>query len=313
MQALATIIKRGSQFFIMSKDGKKQLDGPFGTKEEAVKRLGQIEFFKKKGSAMKPINTNTHFQNANQRKVDTTPKRGTLAGVADAKILDKNDHFPVATEDQARGSANRVVALREVPNWFNGTLDSLKGMVLGAVAVKHPKMQISVYSHLDMSRAAMTLKDVNPNGFNKKKVMEVETPSLAKEAKKKEKKKKESAPSVSYSSQLLSHFGDTRAVGAHLMDLLEKREKSLKEAKKLGSRLVKSGISGKEFEGLMGFLQEDILHELLRLGTKASSRKEAARALVLKRQKKNVTEATNPFREPSKPTDGKTKKKKKKG
>lgn len=42
------IIKMGSYFILKSKDGRKTL-GRFKTKEEAVKRLQEIQFFKHKG------------------------------------------------------------------------------------------------------------------------------------------------------------------------------------------------------------------------------------------------------------------------
>ena len=39
------IVQRGSKWVIMSKDGSKQL-GEYDTKEDALKRLRQIEYFK---------------------------------------------------------------------------------------------------------------------------------------------------------------------------------------------------------------------------------------------------------------------------
>ncbi len=40
------IVKRNGKYFVMSEDGKKSLGGPFDTKGQASKRLGQIEHFK---------------------------------------------------------------------------------------------------------------------------------------------------------------------------------------------------------------------------------------------------------------------------
>lgn len=42
------IIKKGSEYFVYNKDGTKKLSGPYKTRKEALKRLGQIEFFKYK-------------------------------------------------------------------------------------------------------------------------------------------------------------------------------------------------------------------------------------------------------------------------
>ena len=42
------IVKRGDKWIIKSGDGKKIL-GEFTSKTEAIKRLQQIEFYKKKG------------------------------------------------------------------------------------------------------------------------------------------------------------------------------------------------------------------------------------------------------------------------
>jgi len=41
------IVKQGSNFVLKSKDGKKTL-GTYKTKEEALKRLRQVEFWKSK-------------------------------------------------------------------------------------------------------------------------------------------------------------------------------------------------------------------------------------------------------------------------
>lgn len=40
------IVKKGKGFQVKSKDGKKNLSKPGLSKAEAVKRLGQVEFFK---------------------------------------------------------------------------------------------------------------------------------------------------------------------------------------------------------------------------------------------------------------------------
>jgi hypothetical protein len=40
------IVKEAGKYHVKSEDGKKHLGGPYETKEEAMKRLRQIEWFK---------------------------------------------------------------------------------------------------------------------------------------------------------------------------------------------------------------------------------------------------------------------------
>lgn len=42
------VVKKGGKFYVYSEDYKKKLGGPYDTKEEALQRLGQIEYFKHK-------------------------------------------------------------------------------------------------------------------------------------------------------------------------------------------------------------------------------------------------------------------------
>ncbi len=40
------IVKRKDGYFVLSEKTKKNLGGPYKTKEEALKRLRQVEYFK---------------------------------------------------------------------------------------------------------------------------------------------------------------------------------------------------------------------------------------------------------------------------
>jgi len=40
------IVKRKAGYFVISKKERKNLGGPYQTREEALKRLRQVEFFK---------------------------------------------------------------------------------------------------------------------------------------------------------------------------------------------------------------------------------------------------------------------------
>lgn len=47
--SIAKVVQRKNSWFVMDHTGKKQLGGPYKTKDEAVKRLRQIEYFKHQG------------------------------------------------------------------------------------------------------------------------------------------------------------------------------------------------------------------------------------------------------------------------
>ena len=43
------IVKKKDGYHVLSEKTKKNLGGPYKTREEAVKRLGQVEYFKHRG------------------------------------------------------------------------------------------------------------------------------------------------------------------------------------------------------------------------------------------------------------------------
>ncbi len=43
------IVKKKEGYFVLSKKTKRNLGGPYKTREEALKRLRQVEFFKHHG------------------------------------------------------------------------------------------------------------------------------------------------------------------------------------------------------------------------------------------------------------------------
>lgn len=58
-EVVQNILKKiNGKWYVYSEDGSKKLGGPYDTKEEAVKRLRQIEFFKQENTAMQYIITN---------------------------------------------------------------------------------------------------------------------------------------------------------------------------------------------------------------------------------------------------------------
>jgi hypothetical protein len=40
------IVKRKTGYFVLSEKTRRNMGGPYKTRKEAVKRLGQVEFFK---------------------------------------------------------------------------------------------------------------------------------------------------------------------------------------------------------------------------------------------------------------------------
>jgi len=56
------------------------------------------------------------------------------------KVKDKNGHYPIDTFQQAQHSLSLVNKLKEVPVWYEGTLEELKAKVTEAIVEKHPKI-----------------------------------------------------------------------------------------------------------------------------------------------------------------------------
>ena len=46
MDKLATIVERSDGWFVVSEHNRKNLGGPYDSREKAVKRLQQVEWFK---------------------------------------------------------------------------------------------------------------------------------------------------------------------------------------------------------------------------------------------------------------------------
>lgn len=272
MEALATIKKQGDKYVILSKDGKKL--GEADTREAAVKRLKQIEFFKNKGSSR---------------------MTGTLAGNPTERVIDGKDHFPISTEAQAQNAILRASRVYQAPDWFNGDANDLRQMIRTSVALKFPDLRVSAKitaeQLFDITEGGEFSEHVNvvvkdPNS-NPPKVPQVETPKIdvsKKIAQKEEKKKKKPKPALTSYSMFVQAYGSDQA-GLHafagdLVENLKKREDALKVAQKVAKRLTKDGVTSEEFNALFGFLQEDILRELLTQGVTASKRTTALNDMV---------------------------------
>jgi hypothetical protein len=249
------IRKVGNEYCVFSKKGKNL--GCSKTLEGAQKRLRQVETFKHMRSKSDMLNDETILNNLDKNKIVEQLQEGTVAGLSSDKILDKREHFPVITPNQAISSMNRVMKLGKTPDWYSGSLDELKFAVYAGIKEAHPKLdlKVSVPVTVALSDGQTTpetsktdIKD--PNDVEPSRVKQADRPTIA------EIWEQESE-------------GDRLAIANKLMDMLKKKEEHLKAAKKLTERLYKSGLSGEEFLKLNDYIQEDILHELMRSGTVA--------------------------------------------
>jgi hypothetical protein len=182
---------------------------------------------------------------------------GTVAGEPSPNLLDRRVHFPVETEEQAKAACNRVSRLRQSPDWYNGTVAELRNEVLAGIAKRHPDLNVG------MTIAEVKVK--NPADVNEKEVPGVPTPTLENTGRKSDAK---------LLAQTLATQANTEegrlALAGHLTDKLKEQKLALDDAMKLAKKLEKDGLSGDQFNALIGFLQSDILHELIFQGVKAN-------------------------------------------
>ena len=302
MEKTTAIIRRvGDKFCVFSHDGKNL--GCSNTREGAVKRLQQVEYFKHQKGSTDMANYEEVFENLSiadmkpegvdvpsnkpsseaHRPVDITSKpqaslnlkSGTVAGNQSPKLLDQRDHFPVITETQARASMARVMQLGEIPAWYSGSLDELRYEVYAGVMAAHPGIELKVSVPVekfvkalsDGEESATTQKSSikNPEDKLKSKVPQKPRPALA------------TADIVAMLHEQLAQAnletydvdgqfdGDEarQAFAADIVDMLSKQKDHIDNAMALAKRLMKKGMSGEEFASLVGFLQSDILSNLL--------------------------------------------------
>ncbi len=290
------IVERDGKFIILSKTGKKL--GEESSREAAEKRLRQIEYFK--------------HQNKNKGNKSMS---GSVAGLQSDLVIDGKHHFPINDEQQAQNAVLRVTRLFDSPDWFHGEARELKQMVLRAVALRYPKLRVSVrtsaqaaiilgsdvnkISSKNITNAEMNKTDIKNPNKNESKVPEIPTPSI---------QYLDSDKTKFYAEKITSSYNNFQSFAADLVENIQKKQDSLKVAMKVAQRLSKDGLTGEEFNSLIGFLQEDILRELLMNGVTASTRRNEALERLM-------SSTMNPMKGPQKPTDGgeNDKKKKKRG
>jgi len=209
-------------------------------------------------------------------------KTGTIAGFPSERLIDTRDHFPVITYTQAQSSMARVMQLSEVPTWYRGNLVELRQEVYDGIAKLHPDIELNVRVPAEM---AVALSDgEEPAATSKTSIKDPD-----------DDRKKDHVPQVARPtltsaevSEALEDEENRKAVAGRLMEMVDKQIENLQSAKKIATRLLKSGLKSEEFDQLSTYVQEDILRELLSRGVTASTQaSEDRRQELLNRMKKN--------------------------
>lgn len=287
-KAQAVIRKVGDEFCVFSHSGKNLGCSP--SREGAEKRLRQVEYFKHKdkGSAMNYDNAFANLAKALRDDIDPktlgqapdgAPKSvdiqselsvsdrlrvGTIASRTSDRILDNKDHFPVITETQAQSSMARVLQLTEAPAWYKGTLAELRQDVYKGIVELHPDIQLNVRVPVEQAvglsdgqtpaeTSKQSVKD--PADVAKKEVPQVARPHLT----------------SAQVAEALDDEATRQVIAGRLMEMVEKQIENLNSAKKIASRLLKSGVKAEEFDALSTYIQEAILYELMQRASTASS------------------------------------------
>lgn len=100
---------------------------------------------------------------AKDKKLDPKAKvrnRGTVC-VPASEAKDKQDHFPINDEDQARNALARVHQYSKVPSWYNGSLKGLQDLVSRKVHSKYKGIGKDKKSSVDY----LLTKYANPQAF----------------------------------------------------------------------------------------------------------------------------------------------------
>jgi len=296
-QAQAVIKEQNGQYYIYSHKGKK-IGGPYDSKDAAEKRLREIEHFKNKGNIMfddfiedftkaaklskDPAPGDEDFSlQQNKKKAKKLPSDpaggrtktdlvGVVAGVKSSLVIDKKEHLPINTEDQATSAALRVTWMNDPPAWFSGTAKELKSMVLNAIAFKYPDLRVTM--KLPVRKAftiGTTIED--PAKDLQTKVPEFERPNI-----------KNTGPELL--DKVYAMYPDQKVLGATLLEALKCKQTELKTAVKVAERLMESGMTGDEFKELYLYLQEDVLRELLYKGTQANKKQEIFKKVIENRK-----------------------------
>jgi len=211
------------------------------------------------------------------------PREGTIAGHQSSRLLDQKDHFPVITETQARASMSRAMQLSDTPTWYRGTLDELRYEVYQGIAAAHPELELKVPVPVEQVVALSDGEDgpetkrsdlKNPNDRVKTFVPQEKRPSIA------------MLTEAGLASLAAASEEERHAFASNLVEMLGQQKEQIDIAMALAGRLLKKGMSGEEFTGLISFLQEDVLRHMMMSGATAGTEKDR-RAELLARVKKD--------------------------
>jgi len=209
-------------------------------------------------------------------------KTGSVAGFPSERLLDQKEHFPVITHTQAQSSMARVMQLTEIPAWYHGTLAQLRKEVYAGIMKMHPDIQLNIRVPAEV---AVALSDgETPATISKTSIKDPE-----------DDRKADLVPQVARptltSAEVAAALEDLetrQAVAGRLMEMIDKQIDHMQNAKKVGQRLLKTGMKSEEFDQLSTYLQEDILRELMARGVTASAQAtEDRRRQLLDRMKQN--------------------------
>lgn len=202
-------------------------------------------------------------------------RTGSIAGYPSANLLDTKEHFPVITQTQAQSSMSRAMQLVEPPAWYLGTVAQLRHEVYAGITKMHPTLELNIRVPAEQ---VIALSDgETPSTVTQKSVKDPE-----------DDRKADMVPQVARptltSAQVevaLENEENRKAVAGRLMEMLDSQIKNMQDAKKVGVRLLKSGIKSDEFDQLSTYVQEDILRELMSRGVTAHVQSSEARRLEL--------------------------------
>lgn len=319
------MIKRTSNgWYVYSQDGTKELGGPYHNKQDAVKRLAEVEYFK--GHSMNlndafnnlgetfareyaPDTVTQPAKNANDNSPDqskmtqkknvsiesnpaggvtTTDLNGTIAGIKSPLVKDGKDHFPIYNEAQARSALYRAMRVDQIPNWFAGTINDLHELVVAGIKETFPKLEITVAMNFQEALASTI---TNPADKVKSKVPNIPRPNLDLTGNQNDSQLIEKVISSETPS-----IEDYKAIAGALVRQLQSaldgfdqqaalQKESLQASLDLANRLETDGLSGDEFQMLSGYLQSDIFGSLCCNNVQASKRQTLATKILNKYKK----------------------------
>lgn len=304
---------------VYSQDGTKKLGGPYKSKQEAVKRLAEVEYFK--GHSMnlndafnnlgetfareyapdavtqpaKDANDNSPDQaKMTQKKnisiesnpaggVTNTELAGTIAGIKSPLVKDGKDHFPIYNEAQARSALYRAMRIDQIPNWFAGNINDLHELVVAGIKETFPTLEISIAMNFQEALASTI---VNPADKVKTKVPGIPRPNLDLTGNKNDSQLIEKVISSESAS-----VEDYKAIAGVLVRQLQSaldnfdsmaasQKADLQSSLDLANRLETDGLSGDEFQMLSSYLQSDIFGSLCCNNVQASKRQTLANKIL---------------------------------